>query len=211
MFNFNIPPTAEREPGSLFIAPWGDSWEKSKAGPYIVDANGELIWDGTAEPWNFRQSMSFTPFVYQGQPVLALWQGEFNPGGYGNGYGLILDETYSVVANISANVTGTDAKMDFHEFTLNDNGTALISIYNVEPYDLTPWGVPKGNNSDNILLGYAQEVDIATGKVLFSWRSLDHVDPHECYASPQDTGTNAQISWDYFVRSNTLPMLTAAH
>lgn len=199
LFDFNMRPSETREPGLLFMAPWGGNWEPAKAGPYIVDADGELVWDGTAEPWNFRQTMTFTPFMYQNQSVLALWQGKFNSGGYGDGYGLILDETYSVVANVTANVTGTNAAMDFHEFTLTDNGTALISVYNVEPYDLTPWGVPNGNNSDNILLGYAQEVDIATGEVLFSWRSLDHVDPHDCYASPQQTGTDAKTSWDYFV------------
>lgn len=143
--------------------------------------------------------MTFTPTTYQNQSVLALWQGEFNPSGYGNGYGLLLDETYTVVANISANVTGTNAGMDFHEFTLTDEGTALVSVYNVEPYDISSWGIPQGNNSDNILLCYAQEIDIATGEVLFSWRSIDHVDPHECYASPQDTATNAERSWDYFV------------
>lgn len=74
-------------------------------------------------------------------------------------------------------------------------------MYSTEPYDVTPWGVPEGNSSDTIMLCYAQEIDIATGEALFTWRSLDHVDPHECYASPQQTSTTPTLAWDYFVRT----------
>ena len=42
--------------------------------------------------------------------------------------------------------------------------------------------------------GVVQEIDIATGRVLFEWHSGDHVDPSESYEPlPKDEGP-----WDYF-------------
>lgn len=46
------------------------------------------------------------------------------------------------------------------------------------------------------------ELDIATGKVLFEWKSLDHVDPSEGYLplNPGQAGSgyNSSDAWDYF-------------
>lgn len=184
------------KPGKFFLTPWGKDVKRN--GPYIFDEAGELVWDGTAPPYNYGHAMSFTPFKYQGQDVLALWQGKFSPAGYGDGFGLILDTSYNVVANISATVPG--AMMDFHEFSLTDNGTALISVYSTEPYNMTAeFGAAAVNSSEKIMLSYAQEIDIASGEALFTWRSLDHQDPHGCYASPADTNTTKETAWDYFV------------
>lgn len=44
--------------------------------------------------------MTYKPTMYQGKPVLAVWQGDFNINGYGNGQGVILDNRYKVVANV---------------------------------------------------------------------------------------------------------------
>jgi hypothetical protein len=41
---------------------------------------------------------------------------------------------------------------------------------------------------------------IQLGEELFTWHSLDHVDPSLCYASPGSTGTAESNPWDYFVR-----------
>jgi hypothetical protein len=66
----------------------------------IVANDGQIVWDGTAEPFNFEQAMAFEPGMYKGQDVLALWQGQFFGGGYGSGYGLVLNESYGIVANV---------------------------------------------------------------------------------------------------------------
>jgi hypothetical protein len=68
----------------------------------------------------------------------------------------------------------------------------LLTAYRKTTADLT--GI--GGRSDNaILSGVVQEIDIATGKLLFSWDSLDHVDPSESYLDPT---TNADDVLDYF-------------
>lgn len=70
-----------------------------------------------------------------------------------------------------------------HEFQLLHNGdSALLSFYQTVPYDLSPEGLTSG-------LGYMlqsgfQEVDVASGAVLFEWYSLDHVDPSASKIAP---------------------------
>src|SRR6266550_2646631 len=51
-------------------------------------------------------------------------------------------------------------------------GTALITAYHAVPYDLTAVGGPATGQAID---GVVQEIDIATGQVLFEWHSLDHV------------------------------------
>ena len=87
-------------PGSLFFCPRFPSDPDFKDGPLIVANDGQIVWDGTAEPYNFGQAMAFEPGMYKGEEVLALWQGTFFGGGYGDGYGLILNSSYDIVANV---------------------------------------------------------------------------------------------------------------
>lgn len=86
--------------GSLFLCPRSPSNPDFADGPLIISNTGEVIWDGTAEPYNFGQGMSFEPALYMGQQVIAFWQGQFFGGGYGDGYGLILNSSYGVIANV---------------------------------------------------------------------------------------------------------------
>lgn len=46
--------------------------------------------------------------------------------------------------------------------------------------------------------GVFQEVDIESGNVIFTWQSLDHVDPKLCFTTPGETGSGADNPWDYF-------------
>lgn len=93
-FNFQKFPSSTPDPGLLFLAPRGASVEAP--GPYIFDGDGTLVWDGS----ELGQSMSFTPKTYKGMPVLALWQGDFNGNGYGMGHGLLINESYQIIANM---------------------------------------------------------------------------------------------------------------
>ncbi len=60
------------------------------------------------------------------------------------------------------------------------------------PYDLSPFGGPAAGK---VTEGVVQEIDVATGRVLFEWHSLDHVGLDESH-SPVPTTANA--AWDYF-------------
>lgn len=91
---FNFVEFPQNADGHLFLAPRGK--DVKKGGATIFNWDGELVWDGS----EYGEAMSFAPFKYQDQDVIALWQGEFNSNGYGSGYGLVLDQSYSVVANV---------------------------------------------------------------------------------------------------------------
>ena len=87
-------------PGVILIAPRWPANESFASGPLIVDADLQPVWDGTAAPFNYGQSMSFQVGQYKGQEAIALWQGAIQGGGYGSGRGLVLNGSYDVVANV---------------------------------------------------------------------------------------------------------------
>jgi len=67
-------------------------------------------------------------------------------------------------------------------------------VYEPLPYDLTALGGPK----DGVLHdGVIQEIDIATGKLLFQWRAHEHVGVDESYA-PLPEGDSAHLPYDFF-------------
>ncbi len=85
--------------------------------------------------------------------------------------------------------------VDEHEFNITPQGTALVSAFHKQPYDLSKLG---GKKKGWLLSGVAQEIDIATGKLLFEWDSLDHVGFDETYLPVQGGhGTNT-LPYDYF-------------
>ena len=100
-----------------------------------------------------------------------------------------MDHHYRQIATVRA---GNGLHGDIHEFLITPKNTALITVYHEIPYDLSPWdGAKQGALNE----GVVQEIDIATGRVLFEWHSADHVDPSESYEPlPKDTST----AWDYF-------------
>src|SRR5262249_39131079 len=149
----------------------------SQQGLMILNGRGELSWFQPLEPAfaNLRVQ------TYQGQPVLTWWQGAFNPAGFGQGTGVIADTGYRQIAT----VTGANGlQADLHEFVLTPQGTALVTAYGQATADLRPIGGPA---SGPVYFGVAQEIDVATGNLLFEWRSMDHVPVEETFATISGT------------------------
>ena len=92
-WNFHVFPPSKSDK-LIFLTPWGTN--TTRPGGYIFDEHGELVWDGS----EYGPSMTFTPSTYQGKPVIAHWQGIMPVPGQGKGHNLILDQTYTVVANL---------------------------------------------------------------------------------------------------------------
>lgn len=85
------------------------------------------------------------------------------------------------------------------QFTLTDDGSALFTLYPVQPYDLSPFqNQVEDPTRGFIMSGVAQEVNVETGDVVWTWSSLEHIDPSQCYSTPADTGGSADKPWDYF-------------
>ncbi|HEU4978307.1 MAG TPA: arylsulfotransferase family protein [Solirubrobacteraceae bacterium] len=161
--------TAAASANDIFLAPkLGDSQQ----GPMILDARGRLVWF-KALPKG-QQAYDFRVQRYRGKPVLTWWQGDIH-GYHGIGYGVVMDSSYRPLATVRA---GNGYNADLHEFQLTPQGTALVTSYHPVPRDLRFVGGAK----DGVVMDcIVQEVDVATGLVLFEWHALGHVGLKESY------------------------------
>ncbi|KAM3550230.1 hypothetical protein MY1884_008355 [Beauveria asiatica] len=146
----------------LFLATRGSDTEP---GAVILDHAGELVW---RQPRMAAEVHDFRVQEYKGERFLTFWAGAPD-GGAKQGSWYMMDDTYTIRHNISA--PGFEFG-DMHEFELTPNGTALVTIYNSIPADLSPLG---GAAKGYILDGIFQEIDIETGSVLFQWHASNHI------------------------------------
>ena len=120
--------------------------------------------------------------------------------GWGHGHGIIMDKHYRIVKSVEPG--SYQASSDMHEFLVLPNGkSALMTQYLRSVHDLCKFDICNGLGYIN--QGAFQEVDVETGKVLFEWRSLDHIYPSESYVGPSSTETSGNgeepgSPWDYF-------------
>jgi Arylsulfotransferase (ASST) len=112
--------------------------------------------------------------------------------GHGEGDYYLFDQSYRQVAKVKA---GNDYQGDLHEFRLTPRGTALLSAYGTAHADITSSQVAGGSHFGPYFYGIAQEVDVATGRVLMEWRSDKHVPLEASRELPPDSASNG---WDYF-------------
>jgi hypothetical protein len=201
--NITIPAVSGSvEKGFLFVAPfegYRDQWRHGprQPGPYIFRDNGDLVWSGYAlySIW----AANFQAARWNGKDVLFSFEGAHNPGyGHGHGHITFLDQHYETIRELRA---GNHKLSDKHEFHIINENTGLIQVYQPVPRDLTAFGAnPQQQWIVNAIIqgkfglsglffanffakAYKSltnsllELDIATGKLLFEWSSLDHVSP----------------------------------
>jgi hypothetical protein len=148
-------------PGYLFVAP---SSGPGQHGPLVLDDGGEPVW--------FRPTglpaMNFRAQTLHGEPVLTWWQA-LPGGGLGRGEHVVVNASYREVARYPA---GNGRRSDLHEFLLTDRGTALVTSFEIRKHGAR--GLVMG--------GVVQEIEVPSARVLFEWRSLDHVAADESYA-----------------------------
>lgn len=176
--------------GYLFTGPKIETAAPAGApiGPLISDNQGRSVW--------FRAlpaGVSATDVRvqrYRGKPVLTYWEGSSHNGaGHGEGTDYILNRHYRTIAKVNA---GHGLEADQHEFVLTRRNTALITVYRQTTVDATSVGGPK---KQAVLEGVVQEINVRTGKVIFSWHSLKHV---PLSASHLPLPAAAGTAWDYF-------------
>jgi hypothetical protein len=162
-------------PGLIILGTYYN--QQGQQGPMIVDSSGELVW---FRPLSSHATATLRPFnvrvqEYQGQPVLTWFQGAA-VNGHGQGSYMIADSAYQTLHEVRA---GNGYLGDLHEFLITEAGTALFTCYGEVQKDLTALG---GSATGHYFDGVVQEVDIATGKVLFQWRCDEHIGFDESYA-----------------------------
>jgi len=177
--------------GLIFIAPKaagiGGGPQPGPVGPEIVDGTGRVIWFSPVT--NGQVAADFRVQSYRGKPVLTWAQmSNFGKLAGPTSVNYIADDTYHIIATVKA---GHGLNADAHEFLLTPQGTALITIYDVVPADLSSVG---GSKNAQVWEGSIQEIDVSTGKVIFEWHSLGKVGFDESYWPLPDSSTAA---WDY--------------
>jgi hypothetical protein len=177
-----LTPARGTAPGYLFVAP---KKEVAQAGPMILDDAGQVVW---FRPLDTHGVTDFRVQRYRGRPVLTWWRGQSDKG-IGDGRYVIYDDHYRLLRTVSA---GNGLAGDIHEFLITPRNTALFTIYRTVKVDLTRFGGPKDGE---IKEGVVQEVDIASGKVLFEWHSYPRVALSESY---EPLPKQPSDPWDYF-------------
>jgi hypothetical protein len=179
-------PARGTTPGYLLLAP---KRAVAQAGPMILDDRGDVVW---FRPLETMAIADFRAQRYGGRPVLTWWRGRA-PRGVGDGYYVIVDQSYREITTVAP---GNGLTGDIHEFLITERDTALITIYERKAWDLSSVGGPE---EGEIFDGVIQEVDIATGRVLYQWRSSDHVAVAESVNKPPPAEQGeAAPPFDYF-------------
>ncbi|WP_239381493.1 arylsulfotransferase family protein [Frankia sp. CIT1] len=197
-------------PGHIFVGPYSLGQVVGQTGALTVDNSGDPVWFRPL-PSTALQNADVKVQTYRNshtgktQPVLTWWQGSIAipptytnlPGGAPEPGGCyyIYDTNYRLVKTVSAR-NGFNA--DEHEFLLTSRGTALFLASKPVPMDLRPYG---GSKDGAVLDSQVQEVDLATGKLVFSWDMLEHVNLADSEVSAADTSSSGGV-WDpYHVNS----------
>jgi Arylsulfotransferase (ASST) len=148
---------AGRAPGYLVLNTGWDDERPRPDGALIADDRGQPVWFLSRRPG--RKVFDVAVQRYRGEPVITYWEGRF-AAGWGYGTYVVLDRSYREIARIRA--SGGN-RADIHDMQLTDEGTALVASYNLVRRN--------GPVLDNVI----QEIDVATGRLLFEWHSVGNV------------------------------------
>jgi Arylsulfotransferase (ASST) len=166
----------------IFVAPYAASSNASdlvgQTGPLMMDALGNPIWFQPVSSNNRPQVLDFQAQTLFGKPVLTWWQGTIGatvaatklaPGAALSGEFVIANQHYQKIRTVHApNGTG----LDLHELLLTPQGNAYFISTKTVKANLTAFGGPaKGTYVDP----QVQEVNLRTGKVIFTWDAAAHV------------------------------------
>jgi hypothetical protein len=178
----SVEDEAALAPGLLLLGPRREIFRG-----VLLRNDGEPVW---IEP-DGNNATDLRVQQWQGRPVLTYWTG-LSPVGVGEGYGVILDETYTRVATVQ---TGHGCISDLHEFKLTDAGTALMLAYRAQAADLSSVGGPEDGW---VWTNIVQEIDVESGEVLVEWNCTDDLAVDETYEDVGEDGASADRPFDAF-------------
>jgi hypothetical protein len=193
-------------PGGVFVGPFSADQMIGQTGALVNDDSGDPVWFRPLPSVNLQNADVRVQTYYdgrgdRGRPVLTWWQGTLAlPPAYTNlpagapepgGCSYIYDSHYRLLKTVFAH---HGYYPDEHEFTLTGRGTALFIASKPVPMDLTAFGGPRNGAIENSEI---QEVDLATGRLLYSWNALDHLNPADSY-EPVSSASSSSGVWDAF-------------
>ncbi|KAH8660384.1 ASST-domain-containing protein [Xylariales sp. PMI_506] len=165
-------------------AGWTYASESGEYGPYIFSTKDlSLVY---ADPI-FPDAKMLGVQQYNGSNYLTFFGGYLIDSSHGAGKCYLMNSHYEIAHVINA--VNAPQNVDLHECLLTTDGTAIITSYYNTPYNLTEFGGPANGTLINSMF---QEIDIATGDLLFEWKAFDHYPLSYSYV-PLNTG--GQIDW----------------
>lgn len=192
-------------PGYVFLDPFagGPKPTVGQAGALIVDHRGDPVWFHPAPAG--QQIVDFRTQRLDGHPVLTWWQGTIavlprftnlpagSPEPGARFY--IYNQHYRLIRTITARDGFT---ADLHELLLTPRGDALFIAAKTVTANLTRYGgAANGQLEDSAI----QEINLRTGRLVFTWNMLDHVPLSRSEVAAPKRGV-----WDPY-HMNSLQML----
>jgi hypothetical protein len=177
-------PAVDPALGDIFMTPVDGSIQ---AGAMIVNPAGQMVWFSPAPPG--RQDTDLRVQSYLGHSVLTYWQGRVALGHGVDGAGVIDNTSYHQVAKVTA---GNGLSMDLHDFDLEPDGIALITVFEPVYVNLHAYGGPANGIIEDCIV---QEIDVRTGLVMFEWHAYGHVPLTNAYSK---VPTWSGGIWDWF-------------
>jgi hypothetical protein len=175
-----------RRQGYIFAAPYNGP---GQTGPMIFEPNGQLVWMDPLPTGLFAANLQVQSLG--GEKVLTWWQGYIPPQGFGLGEEIVANNSYQPIMHIRA---GNGYEADLHDFRLEPNNTALLTVFDTIHCNLTSVGGPRdGAVTDSLF----QELDLKTGLVRREWTSIDHVSLGASYASPDQASAEWPFDYDH--------------
>lgn len=112
----------------------------------------------------------------RGAPYLTFYGGPMSVIGLGDGYAHAFDQTYREEYLVAAQQLSV--KADIHEFEMTGQGTAIVTAYELIPWDLHVYmGTPLHLTRPTFIKDSVfQEINLDTNEVVFQWRASDHID-----------------------------------
>ena len=165
----------------IFVAPYGLSSGPGQAvgqnGPLIMDASGNPIWFQPVSRNNSMQVFDFRTQTLFGKPVLIWWQGrvagitpsKLPPGTSLGGHFVIYNQHYQPIMSVQP---PNGASTDLHELSITPQGDAYFITTRSVRADLTLYGGPRNGAYEDPVI---EEINLRTGKPIFSWNMAAHV------------------------------------
>ncbi|GAB7340605.1 hypothetical protein MBLNU457_7013t1 [Dothideomycetes sp. NU457] len=159
--------------------------------PMILEANtGTTVWQG---PIISHETMGPTVQRCNGSDYLTMWSGNGLFEGRKAGKSYIYNKNYELVWTISAK--GGLKFVDGHEIFLTPQCTAIVTVYETHPHDLSHWNMTDGY----LMNSYFQEIDLATDELIFQWSAVDNMDITDSIWRPENKqqGFRKQMGYDF--------------
>lgn len=170
-YSVSVSRDRDTRSGDIFLTPRAGT--PGPGGLMILNARGQLVWFHSLAPgWGADLEVQ----SYRGQPVLTWWQGLRNA----HGRDVIANRSYQTVAVVRA---GNGFQTDSHDFVITPLGTAWVMATRNRAANLTSVGGPSRGTVNDAAI---QEVDIASGRVLWQWDAYRHIPLDASYARPSN-------------------------